>query len=154
MDSTQITLRIAQVFQDSLDAASAAFLVDHESVRTDPDLFLKMVDQEVTSRSKEEDREVSIRLLTHGIETLTEGFDENGAGVGEGIDGDGNEVEVDGRHTLSYLNTGDAYRTTVVFDHSTGQAMIGAWGDWVENRDAFLEPKQPDEQAPRPAPGF
>jgi hypothetical protein len=37
---------------------------------------------------------------------------------------------------LSYVNMGDTYDTTLLYDHKTGRFSVGSWGDIVE--------KQPD----------
>lgn len=37
-----------------------------------------------------------------------------------------------GRDGISYLNMGDTYATTIVFDSRTEQFRIGCWGDCVE----------------------
>ncbi len=36
------------------------------------------------------------------------------------------------REGLSYVNMGDTYDTTLIYDHKTGRFYVGAWGDWVE----------------------
>ena len=36
------------------------------------------------------------------------------------------------REGLSYVNMGDTYDTTLIYDHATGRFYVGAWGDWVE----------------------
>lgn len=33
---------------------------------------------------------------------------------------------------LDYVNMGDTYRCTVLFDHSTGRFDVACWGDYVE----------------------
>lgn len=35
---------------------------------------------------------------------------------------------------LEYLNTGDTYATTIIYDHSRGSWRVGCWGDVVEAR--------------------
>jgi hypothetical protein len=36
------------------------------------------------------------------------------------------------RAGLEYVNMGDPYDTTLIYDLSTGRFYVGAWGDWVE----------------------
>ena len=36
------------------------------------------------------------------------------------------------REGLSYVNMGDTYDTTLIYDHKTGRFYVGAWGNWVE----------------------
>ena len=33
---------------------------------------------------------------------------------------------------LEYVNMGDPYRATVLFDHAAGTFYVGCWGDWTE----------------------
>lgn len=43
--------------------------------------------------------------------------------------------EVDAYHgdvQAVYVNMGDTYATTILFDHETGRLRITSWGDWVE----------------------
>jgi hypothetical protein len=35
-------------------------------------------------------------------------------------------------HGLEYVNMGDAYALTVLFDYARGTFYVGCWGDWVE----------------------
>jgi hypothetical protein len=54
------------------------------------------------------------------------------------LDGDGIEYipsEQDtmrSRAGLEFVNMGDTYDTTLIYDFSTGRFYVGAWGDWVE----------------------
>ena len=36
------------------------------------------------------------------------------------------------RAGLEFVNMGDTYDTTLIYDFSTGRFYVGAWGDWVE----------------------
>jgi len=36
------------------------------------------------------------------------------------------------RQGIEYVNMGDTYDTTLIYDHKTGRFYVGAWGDWVE----------------------
>jgi hypothetical protein len=38
------------------------------------------------------------------------------------------------QYGLEYLNTGDTYATTIIYDHSRGSWRVGCWGDVVEAR--------------------
>lgn len=38
---------------------------------------------------------------------------------------------------LDYLNTGDPYYTTIMFNHLTGTFQVGAWGDIVEASNKY-----------------
>lgn len=40
-----------------------------------------------------------------------------------------------GREGLSYLNMGDTYDTTILFDSRTEQFRLGSWGDFVERNE-------------------
>ena len=33
---------------------------------------------------------------------------------------------------IEYVNMGDTYRTTLLFDHAVGSFKVGSWGDIVE----------------------
>lgn len=39
---------------------------------------------------------------------------------------------------LSYINLGDSYINTVMFNHATGKFMYSSWGDIVENSNEYL----------------
>lgn len=39
------------------------------------------------------------------------------------------------REGLSYVNMGDTYDTTLIYDHGKGRFVVSSWGDIVE-RDA------------------
>ena len=64
----------------------------------------------------------------------------------EVVDGlmDGNGVEYIDSHAdtmrsqdgLSYVNMGDTYDTTLLYDHKTGRFSVGSWGDIVEKQPA------------------
>ena len=57
---------------------------------------------------------------------------------------DGNGVEYIDSHAdtmrsqdgLSYVNMGDTYDTTLLYDHKTGRFSVGSWGDIVEKQPA------------------
>ena len=49
--------------------------------------------------------------------------------VGYGVEGFCDEC---GREGVSYINMGDTYSTTVLFDTRTEQFSIGCWGDIAE----------------------
>ena len=57
---------------------------------------------------------------------------------------DGNGVEYIDSHAdtmrsqdgLSYVNLGDTYDTTLLYDHKTGRFSVGSWGDIVEKQPA------------------
>jgi hypothetical protein len=36
------------------------------------------------------------------------------------------------REGIEYVNMGDTYDTTLIYDYKTGRFYVGAWGDWVE----------------------
>jgi len=36
------------------------------------------------------------------------------------------------REGIEYVNTGDTYNTTLIYDYKTGRFYIGSWGGWVE----------------------
>ena len=38
------------------------------------------------------------------------------------------------QHGLEYLNTGDTYAPTIIFDHARGSWRVTSWGDIVEAR--------------------
>lgn len=66
-----------------------------------------------TSNSVNEAMRNLDRLLeTHGVEAI---FDRNGRAVAE------------------YLNTGDTYTTTILYDHTTRSFRVTSMGDWVEH---------------------
>lgn len=50
--------------------------------------------------------------------------------IGHGSEGFCDDV---GRHGYSYINTGDPYETTVLFDSESERFSVGNWGDIVEN---------------------
>jgi hypothetical protein len=64
----------------------------------------------------------------------------------EVVDGfmDGNGVEYIESHAdtmrsqdgLSYVNIGDTYDSTLLYDHKTGRFSVGSWGDIVEKQPA------------------
>lgn len=45
------------------------------------------------------------------------------------IFGEGNEP------ALLYMNTGDTYSSTIMYDNLADKFYIGAWGDWVESME-------------------
>ena len=57
---------------------------------------------------------------------------------------DGNGVEYIDSHAdtmrsqdgLSYVNMGDTYDSTLLYDHKTGRFSVGSWGDIVEKQPA------------------
>lgn len=50
------------------------------------------------------------------------------------LDGSGVEYLVpdDGTQPIAYVNMGDTYLTTLLFDHEKNRFVIGSWGDVVE----------------------
>jgi hypothetical protein len=40
---------------------------------------------------------------------------------------------------LSYVNKGDTYDTTLLYDHKTGRFSVGSWGDIVERQPRRFE---------------
>ena len=40
----------------------------------------------------------------------------------------------EGKHGVSYLNTGDTYEITILFSSETERFSIGSWGDIAESR--------------------
>lgn len=51
------------------------------------------------------------------------------------------EHEDDTFHTvygLDYLNTGDSYTRTIIYDHSKGRYIVAAWGDIVERHSCYV----------------
>jgi hypothetical protein len=40
---------------------------------------------------------------------------------------------------LSYVNMGDTYDTTLLYDHKTGRFSVGSWGDVVERQPRRFE---------------
>jgi antirestriction protein ArdC len=44
-----------------------------------------------------------------------------------------------------YVNMGDPYRTTILFDGSVGEFIVGNWGDHVEEKEREYEAKQTKE---------
>lgn len=50
------------------------------------------------------------------------------------LDGCGVEYLVpdDGTQPVAYVNMGDTYNTTLLFDHEKNRFLIGSWGDIVE----------------------
>lgn len=51
-------------------------------------------------------------------------------GLGFGIEGMADAPA--GRHGISYINMGDAYAATVIYDSRSDRFTIGAWGGIVE----------------------
>jgi hypothetical protein len=45
--------------------------------------------------------------------------------------GDHSRPEFDG---IEYVNLGDTYAPTVMFDHRSGRYIVGCWGDLVERQ--------------------
>lgn len=39
---------------------------------------------------------------------------------------------------LDYLNTGDSYTKTIIYDHSKGRYVVAAWGDIVEKDNRYI----------------
>ena len=39
-----------------------------------------------------------------------------------------------GSHGLTFLNTGDTYTATIIYDHHRGTLAVTSWGDIVESR--------------------
>ena len=50
------------------------------------------------------------------------------------LDGFGVEYLVpdDGTQPIAYVNMGDTYNTTIMFDHEKNRFLLGSWGDVVE----------------------
>ncbi len=36
---------------------------------------------------------------------------------------------------LAYINMGDTYEDTIMYDYYTDRFLVGSWGDWVEMRE-------------------
>lgn len=34
-----------------------------------------------------------------------------------------------------YINMGDAYNTTLLYDHTRGRWIVTSWGDWIESQE-------------------
>jgi hypothetical protein len=60
----------------------------------------------------------------------------NGHGV-EYIDS--REDTMRSRDGISYVNMGDTYDTTLLFDYKTGRFSVGSWGDVVERQPRRFE---------------
>ena len=56
--------------------------------------------------------------------------------AGEMLDGFGVEYLVpdNGAQPVAYVNMGDTYNTTLMFDHEKNRFLIGSWGDIVESQ--------------------
>lgn len=39
---------------------------------------------------------------------------------------------------LSYVNHGDTYVETIIFDHNSGRFILGDWGSIVERRSCYV----------------
>lgn len=39
------------------------------------------------------------------------------------------------RPALLYINKGDTYDNTIMFDRFVGRFYVGSWGDWIELRE-------------------
>lgn len=60
------------------------------------------------------------------IEEASQRFD-----TGYGVEGFA--TDEGGRHGITYLNMGDAYAVTVIFDSRTERFRLGCWADIAEN---------------------
>jgi hypothetical protein len=67
-------------------------------------------------------READRALNGHGVEYI-----------------DSREDTMRSRDGISYVNMGDTYDTTLLFDHKTGRFSVGAWGDVVERQPRRFE---------------
>lgn len=51
------------------------------------------------------------------------------------IDGHGVEPVVDDTVVMEYINLGDTYDTTVIYDYTRSRWLVMSWGDWVEREE-------------------
>ena len=63
-------------------------------------------------------------VALHVIDKLLGGF---------GVEAVGGDMEVSSYSPdMAYVNTGDTYSPTVVYDYGSGRFSLTSWGDWVE----------------------
>jgi hypothetical protein len=48
---------------------------------------------------------------------------------------------------LEYVNMGDPYVTTIMYDYRTDEYIVGCWGDWLEKYEAEKAEEEEDEDA-------
>jgi len=54
---------------------------------------------------------------------------------GFGVEAVFEEGEYDGNPAMTYINTGDTYNATIVYDVDEDELYVGTWGDWVEHAE-------------------
>jgi len=57
--------------------------------------------------------------------------------VNEVLGGYGSEAIFGGgvRPAMTYVNMGDTYITTLIYDYRRGSWLISSWGDWIEREE-------------------
>lgn len=71
----------------------------------------------------------------HPSHLASEAIRETGKRFGIGYGCEGLSID-DGREGISYLNMGDTYDTTIIFDSRTERFSVGCYGDVVEKLEA------------------
>ena len=54
---------------------------------------------------------------------------------GYGVEAVFEEGEYDGNPAMTYINTGDTYNATLVYDVDEDELYVSTWGDWVEDAE-------------------
>ncbi len=106
------------------EALAHPFKVDEESEGRFDDDFLKAVDDAMDAANDVLD----------------------GYGV-EAVQGEGADLGRYWRDTIAlYVNLGDTYDTTILFDTDREEFLIGSWGDFLEDWEKGSEEEEEDEE--------
>lgn len=54
---------------------------------------------------------------------------------GFGVEAVFEEGEYGGDPAMTYINTGDTYNATIVYDVDEDELYVSTWGDWVEDAE-------------------
>ena len=96
-----------------------------------PDRFKFLQSQNKLSDNDTRQIMSRIRAINSGSATV-ESVDKDMQSINKLMRGFGVEAITEGSLNLLYVNMGDTYDTTIVYDMDEGRARVGDWGTYVE----------------------
>ncbi len=126
-------MRTKNILNYSLKEISNLLNVDRETAKQirgviagtiDPETIPDVSEWVLKCFNRPRDHEIVFDALNRLMETY---------GI-EGLENDANYIDSYFQHfNFLYLNTGDTYKNTIIFDCDTFKYFIGTWGDIVES---------------------